>query len=438
MNQMSATTRRYMMPMPNAPRSLDEVGVDREFLLDLLIKTVYRNNLQQPSKMAEAIALGVPLVEQLISKAKELKLIETMGQREANLSAEMRYALTEAGRQWALKALALSEWVGPCPVPLEQFRAQAKEQSVRGETLTRKTLERQFAELTLPESLMHQIGPAVNSAQSILLYGPPGNGKSSIADAVCLAYDDVIYIPHALIVDNQVIALFDSTVHRPAKSVADAEDRPRLRAAQPHDPRYVPCHRPIVSVGGELTLDMMDLAYNPVSRVYEAPLQLKAAGGILVVDDFGRQRQKPQELMNRLIVPLEKNIDFLSLQTGRKFDVPYDALTMFSTNINPKSLVDDAALRRLRYKIRVESPDLERFVAIFYNVALRFDLKLTEEVMEFILFELYAKQEGAQYQAFHPRFLVDQVIAICRYEGVNPKLEPEYLRRAWGNLFTQE
>jgi hypothetical protein len=193
-----------------------------------------------------------------------------------------------------------------------------------------------------------------------------------------------------------------------------------------------------VITGGELTLDRLDLALNTVSRVYEAPMQLKAAGGVLVIDDFGRQRQSPQELINRLIIPLEKGVDYLALQTGRKFEAPFDALVIFSTNVPPKKLVDDAALRRLRYKILVDKPDSDTFINIFMRTARRFGMTLDEHTMAFILIELYGKEEGAEFHGFHPRFLIEQVRAISAFEGVAPQFRPEFLRLAWGNLFTDE
>jgi MoxR-like ATPase len=429
------TPRRRIVPHPKPPESLADTGLDPEFLTDLLVKTVYRLNIERPSEMSRAVKLPVPLVEQLIQKAHDKKLLEMKGQLGANLVAEMRYALTSRGREWALEALAQSEWIGPVPVPVEQFVRQAKHQSIRTEILSRPMLEKQFADLTLADALMDQIGPAVNSGQSMLLYGPPGNGKSSLAEAICAAYEDHLFVPYAIEVDKQVISMYDPTVHRYiGESEADTQS---LRHDIDFDARYVKCERPIVMTGGELTLDQLDLAYNPVSRVYEAPMQLKAAGGVLVIDDFGRQRQAPQDLINRLIIPLEKNVDFLSLQTGRKFEVPFDALMVFSTNINPRDLVDEAALRRLRYKILVDSPDMETYVEIFIRAGRRFGLEVTEDILSFVLFDLYENEPGAEFHAFHPRFLIEQTLAICAYEGVEPQLTPDYLRRAWRNLFTE-
>ncbi|MEM7507075.1 MAG: ATPase [Pseudomonadota bacterium] len=431
-----ANARRAIAP-PRSPVTIEDTGLEEGFLVNLMVKTIYRQNHDKVSDIAKAICLPPALVEKLILAGREAKLIEAVGQLGASMSAEMRYTLTAKGKTWALEALAQSEWIGPCPVTLEQFHTQAAKQSIRNEVLTRPMLERVFAELTLAPHLMEELGPAVNSGASILLYGPPGNGKSSIATAVCDAFDDRVFLPHAIVIDKQVIALYDPTVHRRLDG-EEMMDEGLRRGTNAYDTRFTVCKRPTVETGGELTLDMLELQYNPVSRVYEAPMQLKASGGILVIDDFGRQRQSPQDLINRMIIPLEKQVDYLALMTGRKFEVPFDSLIVFSTNIPPKQLVDEAALRRLRYKILVDKPDRDTYLKIFARTAQKFGMELTEDALTHVLFELYAKTDGAEFHAYHPRFLIDQTKSICTYECVDPQLRPEFLDKAWRNLFTSE
>ena len=422
-----------LTPRPRAPQSIAETGLDENFLIDHLCRVAYRHSLERPSEIAATMCLSVKVVTDLIEIARERRLLETLGQLGAKMTAEMRYALTGKGREWALEALAQSEYGGPAPVPMDAFAMQVAAQSVRGERLSRPMLERVFSTLTLDPKLMDKLGPAANSGASMLLYGPPGNGKSSIAEAITRAYANHVWLPHAVEVDRQIITIFDPAVH--AAVEGERADGSSLRQSSPADPRYVRCRRPRIIAGGELTLDMLDLSYSPVSRIYEAPLQMKAAGGVLVVDDFGRQRQHPQELINRLIIPLENGIDYLALQTGRKFEAPFDSFVIFSTNLPPSKLVDGAALRRLRYKILVDSPDEATFVRIFLKTAERMGVELSEEVLAFIIVELYGAS-GKRYEAFHPRFLIDQSFAISAFEGLaTPRLEPDFLRRAWENLF---
>ncbi|MDT8344859.1 MAG: ATPase [Thermohalobaculum sp.] len=421
---------------PKPPNSLAGSGLDDVFLIDLLTKTIDSVGLERPSEIALAMKLPRWIVDELLEMAVELKLFYAAGQLGANLNAEMRYLMTDRGRERAQEAFDKNQWIGPAPVPLEQFVAQARNQSIKGETLTRQMLEDAFSDLTLSESVMQQLGPAANSGQSIMLFGPPGNGKSTIAEHFCHAYRQAVFIPHAIEVDNQVITLYDPTVHIAVEDHADS-DSPLRRSHAAHDQRYVMCRRPAVIAGGELSLEKLDLAYSPEARIYEAPYQLKACGGVFVVDDFGRQRHKPQELVNRLIVPLENRIDYLSLRTGRKFEVPFDTLVIFSTNIAPETLLDTAGLRRIRFKIPIMPPDRNQFVRIFARTAQRNGMALDEETLAFVLFELYAKTPNATFHAFHPRFLVEQSLAICAYEGVEPQLRPDFLRRAWAHMVTQ-
>lgn len=417
---------------PPALVTLRDTGLGDRFLLSLLLKNIVRFGYEKPMAMGRAMRLPVSIIEELIALGREAKLIQTLGSLGASMSAELRYELTDAGRAWANDALRQSEYTGPAPVPLEQFAAQVARQTIRNETIGRAALEKVLTGLIVSDTISDAVGPAANSASSMLFYGPPGNGKSSIANAICAAFQDFIYVPHSVEIDRQVITVFDATVHR---AIEDGPTESGLRATGGHDQRFQTCKRPVVVTGGELTIDMLDLSYNPVSRIYEAPLQMKAAGGVFVIDDFGRQREQPQALINRWIIPLEQGSDFLMLQTGRKFEAPFDTLVIFSTNIPPKQLVDDAALRRIRHKIEIGRPTQDMFIRIFYEACKRRKIALNEDILTFLLTDLYAA-ESAPFAAFQAEFLLDQVTSICAYEGIPPQLSEDFLRRAWRNLFT--
>lgn len=433
---MNVTARIESPPLsasyPSSPQSIAESGLTRNFLIDLMVKSMFRHGLEHPSVISEAMRLSPVIIAELLEDAKEKALVVIIGDLGASLSSEMRYRLTEKGRMWALEATERSTWVGPAPVPVEQFVQTVRDQSVRNEQLTESALTSVFANLTLNEDLMHRIGPAVNSGASILLYGPPGNGKSSIAEAVCSAFSDNILVPHAISVGTDIIVFFDPVVHEPLPEAPMQVGG--LRRHVGHDPRYVLCKRPHAIVGGELTLEKFDLARNQTTGLYDAPLQLKASGGLFVVDDFGRQRQSPQSLINRLIVPLESGVDHLVLESGRKIEVLFDCLVIFATNFEPRSLMDEAGLRRLRHKILVDRPDRKTFVKILVRTARSSGMELNEDTLAYIMFDLYGEHPNARFNAFHPRFLIEQCRSICSYQNIPPRLSPEILDRAWSNL----
>ncbi len=417
---------------PPPPQTIHETGLTESFLLDLLVKTVFRHGMERPSRMAAEMRLAGRIIDQLLEAAKEKQLVVMLGQRGASLTAEMRYALTDKGRDWALKAMDLNSWTGPAPVPIATFCEQMKAQSIRLELLREERLDQVFSEMILPKELMHMIGPAVNSGASMLFYGPPGNGKSTIARGICTAFQHSVFVPHAIAVGGEVVVYFDPAVHNPVPDTA--VEGGTLRRGNLHDPRYVRCDRPFVITGGELTLSKFDLTRNPTTGLYEAPLQFKSAGGLFVVDDFGRQRETPQEFINRLIIPLEERVDHLVLENGRKIEVPFDSLVIFATNYEPRSLVDEAGLRRLRHKVLVDRPDRTAFVKILVRTAKGAGLDVTEDILAYILFDLYGSSANTRFNAFHPRFLIDQSVSICAYQGIEPQLSPKVLDQAWQNL----
>ncbi len=421
---------------PPAPKSLAETGLSMVMMRDILLKTMFRMNLDLVSDISRVISLGVPLTQEIVDVARSQKLIEATGTLHATSGNEMGYQLTESGKSRALDALSQSEYYGAMPVPLADYGIQMKRQSVRDIRLTRDQLVGAMGHLILPPDLLGHLGPAITSGRSILLYGPPGNGKSSISNGIRAAMGDKIYIPRAIEYSGQVITVYDPIVHSAAEEAFDDPNSLR-RTSNRFDGRYVYCERPTVITGGELTLDMLDLKYNPVARTYQAPLQLKASGGIFIVDDLGRQVDPPQKLVNRWIVPLEEARDILALQSGEKFTVPFDTLVIFSTNFHPNEIFDGAALRRIFFKIKIDGPTQEMFLKIFAMVARKKKVPLDEKALVHLLKVKYPTINGV-FANYQPVFLIDQMIAICEFEGIPYQMTPDLIDRAWSNMFVKD
>ena len=433
---MRGTPARGAVGAPPAPRSLDEMRLPPVMMRDILLKTMFRANVEQVSALARAIALPINVTQELVDQARGQALVEATGTLHANSGGEMGYQLTDAGKARALDALAQSEYFGAMPVPLEVYAEQVKRQSIRNIAITRQRLTEAMGHLILPPSLLDQLGPAVTAGRSILMYGPPGNGKSAISGGICAAMGDRIYVPRAIEYSGSVITVYDPIVHSAAQEAADDPTSLR-RTSGRYDTRYVLCDRPTVVTGGELSLDMLDLVYNPTARTYQAPLQLKSTGGIFIVDDLGRQADPPQKLVNRWIVPLEEGRDILALQSGEKFEVPFDTLVIFSTNFHPNEIFDKAALRRIFYKIRIDGPDQADFLKIFALVAKKKGMKIDQNAMIHLLRNRYAEIDHV-YANYQPVFLIDQMLSICAFEGVAPQMSVELIDRAWENMFVRE
>jgi hypothetical protein len=421
---------------PPQPRSLAETGLSLVMLRDILLKTMFRMNLDLVSDLSRVICLPVPLTQELVDMSRGQKLLEATGTLHATSGNEMGYQLTDAGKARALDALSQSEYYGAMPVPLADYAVQMRRQSVRDIKLTRPDLLKGMGHLILTDDLIDNLGPAVSSGRSILMYGPPGNGKSSISNGIRAALGDKIYVPRAIEYSGQVITVYDPIVHSAAEAAVDDPNSLR-RTGNRFDNRYVYCERPTVITGGELTLDMLDLKYNPTARTYTAPLQLKASGGIFIVDDLGRQAEPPQKLVNRWIVPLEEGRDILQLQSGEKFTVPFDTLVIFSTNFHPNEIFDGAALRRIFFKIKIDGPNQEMFLKIFAMVARKKKMTLDERSLVHLLKTKYPtiNMNFANYQ---PTFLVDQMIAVCDFERIPYQMTPDLIDKAWGNMFVRD
>ncbi|MDG1289406.1 MAG: ATPase [Lentibacter sp.] len=430
---MNMQATAVMAPPP--PKTLDDMQLPLVMMRDIALKTMFRKNINEVSELARAICLPRQVTQELIDMAREQKLVEATGTLNASAGGEMGYQLTDGGKSRTLDALSQSEYFGAMPVPLAVYREQIKRQSIRNIQVTREQLTSAMGHLILPNELLDHLGPAVSAGRSILMYGPPGNGKSSISNGIRDAMGDKVYVPRAIEYAGQVITVYDPIVHA---AVDEEEDDPTsLRRRVTFDTRYVKFDRPTVITGGELSLDMLDLVYNPTARTYQAPLQLKSTGGIFIVDDLGRQKEPPQALINRWIVPLEESKDILALQSGEKFEVPFDTLVIFSTNFHPNKIFDQAALRRIFFKIKIDGPDQENFLKIFAMVARAKKMELGEAALVHLLKVKYPTIDNI-YANYQPGFLIDQMRAICDFEGIPYKMSPSLIDRAWANMFVKE
>jgi hypothetical protein len=424
----------FIHRIPQEPENIAATGIEEGELLALLMRLIYSGGLESNRQFVEAIRLPYHIVLDLVQLAVDRQLLRTLGTRSSESVVDMRYVLTEAGRQWTIDALDRLRYVGPAPVTLNQFVDQVNLQKLTNETITFDRIRASFKGLTFDDSIVEQCGPALNSGRAMLLYGPPGNGKSSVAQCLGNVFTDSIYVPYAVSVEGQIIRVFDGSLHigLSIESGTEQENDSFLRN-EAHDARWVPCKRPFVLAGGELTLEMLDLRYDENGHFYEAPLHVKALGGCFVIDDFGRQLVSPTNLLNRWIVPLEGRVDYLKLHTGKTFSIPFEELIIFSTNLDPEDLMDPAFLRRLPYKIEVGAPSLPNYRSIFENQAARHGMTISDDTFKFIVQKI-VEEKGLELAAYHPRFIVDQVLATCRFMGDPPHFEPRFIEYAIDNL----
>jgi len=419
-------------PPPPVLKSLLDTGLAMDQIEQLLIKTLYGGEATGLA-LAERMRLPFTMLEPLIERVRAEQLVEVRGSAGAGASS-YRYALTDAGRGRARQYLDISQYVGPAPVSLAAYLAQMRTLAAARQYIDRERLRQGFSHLIVNEQVLEQLGPAVNAGKAVFLYGPPGNGKTVIAEGLGRALGGDMYMPHAIDIDGHVMTMFDPINHESLEADAEASS---VISIAPRDRRWVRIRRPVVMVGGELTLDMLDLTFNPMTKFYEAPIQLKANGGVFLVDDFGRQRIRPQELLNRWIVPLESRIDYLTLHTGKKFQVPFDVLIVFATNLDPASLADEAFLRRIPYKIPIVDPTTDEFTRIFDLNCRRRNLRFHQVMVAYLQRRHYGPA-GRPLRACHPRDLLDQVTALCRYRGVEPSITRELLDAACASYFVDD
>lgn len=428
-----STLDAFLHRIPSEPRDLAALRIDENDLLALLAKLIYTDRLHTVRDYVDAIRLPLQLVTDLAAMAVDRRLLSALGTRSSESLLDMSYSLTDEGRQFARDAIEHSGYVGPAPVTIEEFTEQVSLQKPTNERIGMERIRGGMDEITVDESLLEQAGPALNSGRAILLYGPPGNGKTTVALTFANVFHDVIYVPYAIIVEGQIIRYYDPSIHVSVAPVELAVEEESFIRRETYDMRWVPCRRPFVVVGGELTLEMLDLRYDPTGHYYEAPLHMKALGGCFFIDDFGRQLVSPTHLLNRWIVPLESRVDFLKLHTGKSFTIPFEETIIFSTNLEPEDLMDTAFLRRLPYKIEVSAPSIERYREIFDKECERQSIELREEIFDFIVRKV-CEEKQLELAAYQPRFIVDQVVATCRFLGEPPQFKPRYVEYAINNL----
>lgn len=421
--------------LPPEPRSVEETGLTLAFLADLVLKVMYTRGFLMGHEIAEAIKLPFAnVVDRALDYLRREHLTEVKGSSGFGESS-YQYMISEEGRARARELMNQNQYVGGAPVRLETYTRAVLAQSLSGQPITHETMRRALAHLVLREEIFNQLGPAVNSGKSIFLFGHPGNGKTAIAESIGTMLPGAIFLPYAVNVDGHIIKVFDSLHHHPLPEKAESDRAtPGLRKGERYDRRWVLVRRPMIAVGGELMLENLDLVFDPTMKYYEAPFQMKANGGVFLIDDFGRQQARPRDLLNRWIVPLEKRVDYLTLATGRKIDVPFDALIIFSTNLNPEELVDEAFLRRIRYKIQVPDPSWDDYREIFKRVARQHGVPYSEDALRYVVIEYYIKPKRKP-RAVHPRDLLDELVDIARYRNIPPTLSKELIDLACQSYF---
>jgi hypothetical protein len=417
---------------PVPPTTIAETGLHPDSLAQLMLKTLIAGESNGTS-LAESLRLPYSVLEALVQHARVEKLIEVRGAGGVG-TAGYRYALTDLGRDRANQFLDLCRYIGPAPVPLAQYNAQVRAAMASRPWIDRDCLARGFEHLVVNQAMYDQLGPAVNSGKALFLYGAPGNGKTVVADGIGRALGTDMYVPFAVDVDGQIITMYDPVSHLSTTTAGASQS---VITASGIDRRWERIRRPVVVVGGELTLEMLDLTFNPIAKFYEAPIQMKANGGVFVVDDFGRQRIPPRDLLNRWIVPLESRVDYLTLHTGRKFEVPFNVFIIFATNLKPESLADEAFLRRIPYKIRAKNPTVDEYAKIFELNCRKRDIPFDAVMVEYLQ-RTYYQPRKIQMRACHPRDLVEQVVDMCRYQQRAPLITRELLDAACASYFLEE
>lgn len=419
------------------PRNIEETGLAHSLLVDMVLKTIYTAGEMSGQSIAQALRLPfIGVVDPLLEFLKRKELLRVTGATGGFGERAYRYTLTSKGNTQTQSAFDRSQYVGPAPVSVSEYDTIVRHESVTDVIVRPTHVQEALADYVFSQAIFDKIGPAVNSGRSIFLYGPPGNGKTSIATEIIRMLGGEIHVPYALAVDSQVIRVYDPVTHTP---VPTPPEKPKTSGELGHrrpDERWLLAKRPAVTVGGELTLASLDLIYDQVSKSYEAPFQMKANGGVFLIDDFGRQQIHPRDLLNRWIVPLDTRTDYLTLHTGMKIEVPFEELIVFSTNLNPRELVDEAFLRRIRHKIRVNNPTDREFHEIFQHACQERGVLYDRKAFAYLLQEHFLKPKRS-LKAVYPRDILDQILDIAIYQGIRPVLSKELIDQACDAYFVE-
>ena len=426
--------------LPAEPASLADLGLEAGMIDGLVLRLLSLQASATASELSSFLCVPYFGVLQIIMQTlRETRLVEVLRGQYHEL--QWNYAITDAGRQRAAQMFEHCGYIGPVPVPLDQYTKMVRSQSIREIAVHEERLRAVFKDLVLDDITFGQIGPAVNSGRSVLLYGPPGNGKTSVCERIVRSLGGCIFVPHAIEVHGQIVSVFDEHSHKPVDPSGSVLLRPRheegFRPTNRYDKRMMLIHRPMLITGGDLTLDALDLGWNNERRFYEAPVHVKCNGGALLIDDFGRQKVSPQTLLDRWIVPLEKHVDFLTLRTGTKFEVPFDQLIVFSTNIEPQNLMDAAMMRRIRYKIPVGAPHRDAFRSIWARAAKAMGFASEDKWPDYLL-DKHVIPGNRAIQASLPRDIIDYIDDACRYYQIPPTITEKLIDDAVIAYFVRE
>ena len=427
------TTNPAPPEVPRAPTTVEETGLTFDLLQQLVLKALHVSGEQSAAALCARLGVVHSVLDPVLQHMKHSYLSEVWGGGTVG-SPSYVYRVTEVGRERALMSLAQSQYIGRAPVPFSQYAAYMRAFTTNASpSVTRARVEQAFSHLVLSPRVLDQLGPAINGGHSLFVYGPPGNGKTVISQGIARLFQGDVAIPHAIDFDGHLVQVFDPAVHEPvARPESTSLDRGVVE-----DARWIRCRRPTVTVGGELTLQSLELAYSPVSLLYQAPIQLLANGGVLVIDDFGRQRCSVVDLLNRWITPLESRTDFLTLQSGQKMPVPFAVLVVFATNIAPADLVDEAFLRRIHYKVYAENPSTADFTRIFARCCRERGLAFDEALVDRLITGFF-RRRGLALRGCYPRDLIEHALAIADYRGQPRVLTAEGLLDACASYFLDD